>query len=82
MRLYIADDEKLTKFELPLEIRESFLIPYKIVNSKKEYLITIEGIDGKWQIRSNGSINVIQNNVTVMESILNPYIPVKCEVVN
>lgn len=82
MRLYIADDEKLTKFDLPLEIRESFLVPYRTFNSKKEYLITIEGIDGKWQVRSNGSINVIENNMTMMESILNPYLPVECEIVN
>ncbi len=82
MRLYIADDEKLTKFELPTEIRESFLVPYKDISSKKEYLITIEAVDGNWQVKSNGSINVLENNMTVMENILNLYIPVSCEIVS
>ncbi len=82
MRLYIADNEKLTKFDLPQEVRESFLIPYKVSGSKKEYLITIEGVEGKWQVKSNGSINVIENNVTVMGGLLNTYMPISLEVVN
>lgn len=82
VRIYIADDEKLTKFDLPQEIRESFLVPYKMMDSKKEYLITVEGVKGKWQVKSNGSINVIENSVTIMDSVLNTYIPITCEVVN
>ena len=82
VRLYIADNEKLTKFDLPQEVRESFLIPYKTGNSKKEYLITIEGVNGNWQVKSNGQINVLENNTTALEGLLKLYVPIVLEVVN
>ncbi len=82
VRLYIADNEKLTKFDLPQEVRESFLIPYRTGNSRKEYLITVEGVNRKWQVKSNGSVNVVENNITIMEGLLNYYVPITLEVVN
>ena len=73
MRLYIADDEKLTKFDLPKEVEGSFLVTYKPTNSNKEYTISIESNNGVWYIRSNGLINVLQNQVEVMEVPLSDY---------
>lgn len=73
MRLYIADEEKLTKFELPQEIRESFLVPYKAPNSKKDYTVNIEANEGKWILKSNGLVNIIQNENIVLDTPLSNY---------
>ena len=77
MKLFIADDYKLTKFNLPKEAQESFLITYKPGISKKEYTISIESKDGFWILKSNGLVNVIENGQangagqsTTMQSIM------------
>lgn len=80
MRLYIADGLKLTKYDLPDEIQESFLISYKPTNSKKEYTINIEAIDGKWFLKSNGLVNIIQNENTVLEAELSNYSSYQLEI--
>ena len=41
MKLLILDDNKMTKYELPIEIEETFLIHYKSDNSDIENTITI-----------------------------------------
>ena len=65
------DELKLTKFDLPQEIQESFLFQY--VSDYKEYPISIEALDNKWQIKSNGKINVIINNAIVMDTFISEY---------
>lgn len=80
MKLYIADGKKLYKYNLPYEVRESVLIPFKPSFSKKEYTISLEAQDEKWTLKSNGFVNVILNNQIVMDSTLNDYVPVTCEV--
>ena len=65
------DELKLTKFDLPQEIQESFLFQY--VSDYKEYPISIEALDSKWQIKSNGKINVIINNAIVMDTFISEY---------
>lgn len=42
MRIFIADKDKLTKFNLPEKIEDSFLVPYKEKNKRKEKYVTIE----------------------------------------
>lgn len=81
MRLFIADNYKLTKFNLPKEAQESFLVTYKPYNSKKEYTISIESKDGSWILKSNGLVNVIENGQVVLETILNDYNSYQIEVV-
>lgn len=73
MRLYIADGVKLNKYDLPEEIQESFLISYKPTNSKKEYTINIEANEGKWFLKSNGLVNIIQNEITILDAELINY---------
>lgn len=82
MRIYIADDEKLTKFDLPQEVQESLLIPYRPANSKKDYSINIEANDGKWILKSNGLVNVIQNENIVLDVPLSNYASYKLEISN
>lgn len=73
MRLYIADEQKLTKFDLPKKVEESFLISYKPVASSKELSISIDSVDETWQLKSNGLINIIQNGSIVLESTIQDY---------
>ena len=73
MKLFIADDYKLTKFNLPKEAQESFLIAYKPGISKKEYTISIESKDGFWILKSNGLVNVIENGQVILETKLVDY---------
>lgn len=73
VRLYIADEQKLTKFDLPQEVQESFLVPYKPSNSKKEYTINIEANEDKWYLKSNGLVNIIQNESIALEAPLSYY---------
>lgn len=80
LKLYIADNEKLTKFDLPQEIQESFLVPYKPIDLKKEYTISVEAVNGKWILKSNGSINIIQNGSIALESELKAYVNYELEV--
>ena len=66
MRLYITDEEKLTKFDLPLEIQESFIVPYRPANSKKEYTINVESGKENWILKSNGLVNLISNDINIV----------------
>lgn len=73
MRLYIADDEKLTKFDLPKEVQESFVVPYRPANSKKEYTINIESGEENWILKSNGLVNLIRNGQIVLDEPLKDF---------
>ena len=73
MKLLILDGNKLTKFELPKEIEETCLIPYKSDNSDIENTITVEAINNEWQLKSNGSVDIIDNNIIKDIAILSEY---------
>ncbi len=73
MKIFILDNDKITKFNLPHEIQGSFLIPYRTTSSKKECNINIEARDGKWVLKSNGLVNVIQNGSLVLDTVLKEY---------
>ena len=80
LRIFIADKDKLTKFNLPKEVEESFLVTYKPNNSKKEYTITIESCDNKWLLKSNGLVNLIQNGSVELSAELKDYFCYQLEV--
>ena len=73
LKLYVADGEKLTKFNLPKEIQESFLMNYKPSFSSEEYTISIESKNDNWFLESNGQVNIIQNESIVLDSPLMDY---------
>lgn len=53
MRIFIADKDKLTKFNLPEKIEDSFLVPYKEKNKRKEKYVTIESENESFQKNLN-----------------------------
>ena len=52
MKIFILDKFKITKFNLPEKIEDSFLIPYKSYNNTNENLITVEAVENNWQLKS------------------------------
>ena len=73
MRIFILDKFKITKFNLPEQIEDSFLVPYKGHNNKNETAVTVEAIDEKWQLKSNGTINVLDGANILDKAILENY---------
>lgn len=63
MKIFILDKHKITKFNLPEKIEDSFLIPYKVKNKKQEHFVTIESENGNWYLKSNGNVNVLSNQM-------------------
>ncbi len=68
MKIFILDKSKITKFNLPEKIEDSFLIPYISYETGKENLVTVEAKGENWQLKSNGNANVF-NSRNVIDSI-------------
>ena len=73
VKIFILDKYKITKFNLPEKVEDSFLIPYKGNNNKNENYVTVEASDDKWKLKSNGNINIMDNSVLVSDVILENY---------
>lgn len=70
MRVLLLDKEKITKITLPEEVDGVFLMPYLPVGTKNERDLCIEARENKWILKSNGSINVMDNESIVSEIVL------------
>ena len=73
MIVFILDKFKLTKFNLPEKVDDSFLIPYKGYNNKSDIFVTVEASEGNWQLKSNGTVNIIEDSEIIESSILVNY---------
>ena len=73
MNLFILDSEKLVKYQLPTKVEEDYSISYKPFGHTNTFLITLEARDGNWIIKSNGSVNVMNNEMIMEESFLQKY---------
>jgi len=73
MKIFILDKFKITKFNLPEKIEDSFLIPYKGETNKNDIAVTVEASDDKWQLKSNGSVNILDGSNIVDNVILEDY---------
>lgn len=71
MKLLILDEEKITKFILPEKAEETCLFSY--ISEKNENTITIEANEGNWRIKSNGSVDIIENNIIKDTFVLSAY---------
>lgn len=70
LKLFITDGTNVLKKDLPESIQESVLIPYKPVDSSREYPISIESSEENWILKSNGSVNYILNGQIALEGKL------------
>ena len=80
MRLVIIDDYKLTKFDLPKEGHDYFLVPYKFRNDSATKYLNVEYSDNAWVFRSNSDINIINNGMILNSLKLEVYTFYKLEV--
>lgn len=64
MKVFLIDNNRINKYRLPSRVDDSFLISYSNQDNK-DILITLEGINNKWYLRSNGSVNVLLNNEVI-----------------
>ncbi len=73
MKIFILDRFKITKFNLPEKVEDSFLIPYIGYNTKNDNFVTVEANNGKWQLKSNGTVNIIDGTNCLDSVILENY---------
>ena len=57
MKVLLIDKNRISKYNLPEKIEDSFVISYKTL-SGKECVITLEAVNNNWVLKSNGSVNV------------------------
>ena len=66
MKLFLIDKNKISKYILPEEANETFTVSYS--NDLVKCFISFEGKDNKWFLKSNGNVNVFENNTEKVEA--------------
>ena len=69
MKIFILDKFKITKFNLPEKVDDSFLVPYIGYDGKNDDFVTVEANNDKWQLKSNGTVNII-DGTNILDSVL------------
>jgi S-DNA-T family DNA segregation ATPase FtsK/SpoIIIE len=62
MKVYLVDDIKVTKFDLPKTNDDFFTYNYSIINTNIKCPITFESKNDRWQLKSNGTVNIYKEN--------------------
>lgn len=65
MKVFLVDNNKISKYMLPSKIDDTFLVSYN--NGNKDILITLEGKNDDVYIKSNGTVDIINNDKVVSE---------------
>ena len=65
MKVFLIDNNRVNKYMLPSKIDDTFLITYN--NGNKDILITLEGKNNEVYLKSNGTVDIIDNNEVVNE---------------
>lgn len=73
MKIYLIDNYNIDKYILPTKIDSAFLMTYRSLNNEEDSIIAIEAEDGKWKLKSNGNVNIINNQNIVEEMTLEDY---------
>ena len=73
MKIFILDKFKITKFNLPDKVEDSFLIPYKGYNNKNDNFVTVEANDDRWQLKNNGTVNILDGTNIIDNVVLENY---------
>ncbi len=66
MKVMLMDSTRLVNLILPQEVFGN----YWIVNDNKENLVSIEGVEGNWILKSNSDVKVFRGGTSVDEVIL------------
>ena len=73
MRLIIHDGKKISSYKLPDKIQDFYVVDYKSSDSGISEMVTLEGINGKWNLISNKNVSVSLNNDTFDKAPLEMY---------
>lgn len=65
MKLYLMCSKELHTINLPSQINDSVLFSFNIKDIKDNNQLVIEAEDNNWVIKSNGSVDVLSNNIAV-----------------
>ena len=63
VKIFILDDYKVNSYKLPQKVEDSYLINYHFDNEEKS--ISVQSVNGIWNIQSNDSITIVDNGKTV-----------------
>ena len=74
MRLYIQEQNRLIKYNLPAKVDGSLLFSYKSYDTGIENSINIDSNQNNWILKSNGNVNIVGTNANVTEAVLSDYI--------
>ncbi len=81
MKLYLVDTEKLYTFDLPNKVNGSFLFAFK-GRDEREKTINIDAVNDSWVIKSNGSVDILNNGGGVQPTLtLSDYIEVPLQII-
>ena len=72
MKVFLIDNNKIIKYMLPLRVDESYLINYNS-STIKDCMITFIGEKDSWYLKSNGTVNILENNQEVDNILVEPY---------
>lgn len=72
MRIFLVEEDKIFKYELPSKIEDSFVVNHK-TSKGKDCILSFEADQGKWKIKSNGSVDVVNNSTFSDEASLIDY---------
>ncbi len=72
MKVLLIEKEKISKYELPSQIEDSFIINYKPIGGR-DCVVTLEAKNGSWYLKSNGSVNIMNSSMLVNEVALVEY---------
>lgn len=72
MKVLLIDNNRISKYDLPEKIEDSFIINYRPMGGK-DSVITIEAENGAWKLKSNGSVNIISSSMLINEAELVDY---------
>ena len=70
MRLYLQDKNNLLKFNLPSKVDGSMLFSFQSEINGFDNAINVDAIDGNWVLKSNGNVNVLDFNCSVISEIV------------
>ena len=80
MKLYLVDTEKIYTFDLPNKVNGSFLFSFK-GKDNRENTINVDAINDNWVIKSNGSVDIINNGSLQPELILKEFMEFSLQVI-
>ena len=73
MKLLIYDDSKITYNSLPSDVQGSYVIDYISSNDNFSELITLEAVDGVWNITGNKNTYIYLRSQSYVKAPLIEY---------